>query len=519
MHGARSIFEVAHEALSGELSGVISKAMTRTRLIPVVLAGGSGTRLWPLSREEHPKQLLRLQAGGTLLQETVTRVDGLAAIAQGLEVEAPIVVCNEEHRFLICEQLDEVSKAPQCVLLEPVGRNTAPALTLAALFAHTGDADPLLLVLPSDHVIADASAFHAAIASAAQAADDGGIVTFGVVPNRAEIGYGYIKTGTRDGVGLPPVHDIEAFVEKPDAATAERYLASGQYLWNGGMFLMRASVWLDALSRFAPDIAQACDLAMRSSSVDGSFVRPDADAFGASPSDSIDYAVMERLRTGAEVDDNGPTGAVVSLDAGWSDVGSWLALLELDANSEDGNVVSGDVFTYETTGTLVVSQSRLVATVGIDNAIVVETPDAVLVAHKDRCQDVREVVSWLNQSERPEGRSHRRVYRPWGAYEQLDVGDAYQVKRLTVKPGASLSLQLHHHRAEHWIVVRGTAKVTCGEESFLLSENSSTYIPLGTKHRLENPGTITLEVIEVQSGSYLGEDDIVRFEDIYNRVE
>jgi len=493
-------------------------------ILPVILAGGSGTRLWPLSREEFPKQLLRLTGASSLLQETVMRMDGLAESGR-IGVEPPIVSCNEEHRFLTLEQLESIGREPGRIVLEPCGRNTAPALTLIALMYAAGEGDATLLVMPADHVIADLPAFHRGVMAGAHLASGNCIVTFGIVPDHPDTGYGYIETGAglEGADGAHSACSVAAFVEKPDAPTAARYLESGRYLWNSGMFMMRPGVWLDAIGRFRPDILEACSRAVDAGAVDGRFYRVDSGAFEACPSDSIDYAVMERLPGTSRSEDKpgsdaGARVAVVPLDAGWSDIGSWRALLDVDGGDDDGNVFQGDVFACDTENSLVLAGHRLVAAVGIKDAVIVETADAVLVADKNHAQDVRRVVEWLKRTDRAESKTHRRVFRPWGDYEQLDAGDRYQVKRLTVKPGAALSLQLHHKRAEHWVVVRGRAKVTRNEDTLYLEANESTYISIGTKHRLENPGPDTLEVIEVQSGAYLGEDDIVRFEDIYNRV-
>ena len=470
-------------------------------LIPVILSGGSGTRLWPLSRELYPKQLLPLVGKGTMLQETLARLDGVADIA------APIVVCNENHRFLVAEQLLEMKIKPQAIVLEPVGRNTAPAVTIAALTAqldeNESDRDPVLLVLPADHVIRDAKAFRDAVDLGRQAARRGKLVTFGIVPNKAETGYGYIKRGN----GTPAAYAVEKFVEKPDAATAQQYVASGEYYWNSGMFMFQARRFLDELRSLAPAMYTACVEAMKLVKRDLDFTRLPAKEFAACPSDSIDYAVMEKTRH----------AVVIPLDAGWNDVGSWSALHEAMPGDEKGNVHLGDVLSADSHGCYLHSTSRLVATVGLKDHVVVETKDAVLVAPKDRVQDVKLLVSELKKQGRYETSLHREVFRPWGSYDSVDNGERFQVKRLMVKPGASMSLQLHHHRAEHWIVVSGTARITRGEEVFLLEENQSTYIPVGAKHRIENPGKIPLHIIEVQSGSYLGEDDIVRFEDRYGR--
>jgi mannose-1-phosphate guanylyltransferase/mannose-6-phosphate isomerase len=464
-------------------------------LTPVILSGGSGTRLWPLSRELYPKQLLPLVGDRTMLQETVLRLEGL-------EAAPPIVVCNEAHRFLVAEQLRQLAITPQAILLEPVGRNTAPAIALAALQARP---DALLLVLPADHVIRDVTAFQAAVTAAVPAAKAGKLVTFGVVPTMPETGYGYIRACPDNGEGA--VRAIDRFIEKPDLATATRFLSEGGYFWNSGMFLFRADRCLVELERHAPDIAAAARAAMSAARPDLDFVRVDRAAFDACRSDSIDYAVMERTQD----------AVVVPLDAGWNDVGSWSALHAAQACDKDGNVARGDVIAEDSSGCYFYAESRLVSAVGLKDHVVVETKDAVLVAPKDRVQDVKKLVERLKSSGRQEHLLHREVYRPWGSYDSLDYGQRFQVKRLTIKPGAKLSLQLHHHRAEHWVVVSGTAKITCGEKVFLLEENQSTYIPVGVRHCIENPGRIPLHIIEVQSGSYLGEDDIVRFEDRYGR--
>jgi mannose-1-phosphate guanylyltransferase/mannose-6-phosphate isomerase len=467
-------------------------------LIPVILSGGAGTRLWPLSRELYPKQLLPLVGERTMLQATVGRLAGTGAAE-------PIVVCNEAHRFMVAEQLRQVGVAARAILLEPAGRNTAPAIALAAQVALESlpGADPILLVLPADHVIRDVPAFQGAMRTAVAAAGLGHLVTFGVVPTAPETGYGYIQRGAP----LAGASRIAAFVEKPAKAVAEQYLKAGNYLWNSGMFVFRASRFLEELRKHAPDIASACAASLAAAKRDLDFTRVDAQAFEACRSDSIDYAVMEKT------DD----AVVVPLDAGWSDVGSWSALYEAIDRDGSGNVSQGDVIAEDSSGNYLFSESRLVAAVGLRDHVVVETKDAVLVAPKSRVQDVKKVVERLKKDGRYEHSLHREVYRPWGSYDSIENGERYQVKRLSVNPGASMSLQMHHHRAEHWIVVSGTARITRGEEVFLLEENQSTYIPIGTKHRIENPGKIMLHMIEVQSGSYLGEDDIVRFEDIYGR--
>lgn len=488
---------------------------------PVVLSGGSGTRLWPLSREKYPKQLLSLVGSDSLLQATVRRVDGLA----DCELALPMVVCNEDYRFVIAEQLRLIDR-PGSIVLEPCGRNTAPALTLAALAALRDGTDPVLLVMPSDHLIVDVPAFQSVVREGAVQASQGAVVTFGITPDAPETGYGYIQSGPlRSGEAahsLPSKARIIArFVEKPNLETAQAYLQEGSYLWNSGLFMMRASVWLAAIGVCRPDILHACQTAWSAGSTDGEFLRVDRQAFAGCPSDSIDYAVMERIaaqaRDGAAGGTSLPVGVVLPLSAGWSDVGAWDALWQVLPKDEDGNVAQGDVLLQDCRNTLALSDGRLIACVGVSDLVVVETADAILVAHKDKTQDVKKIVDALKKLGRTESSIHRKVFRPWGWYDGIDVGERFQVKRIVVKPGAALSLQMHHHRAEHWIVVRGTAKVTRGDETVLVSENQSTFIPLGTKHRLENPGRVPLEMIEVQSGSYLGEDDIVRFEDVYGR--
>jgi mannose-1-phosphate guanylyltransferase/mannose-6-phosphate isomerase len=466
-----------------------------TPIVPVILSGGSGTRLWPLSREAYPKQFLPLVGDDTMLQATWKRVASIAGAA-------PIVVANQEHRFMAAEQLRECKALPQALILEPVGRNTAPAIAIAALQALAGGNDALLLVLPSDHVVRNEAAFHAAVKQAAVAAEAGKLVTFGIVPTAPETGYGYIKAATGEGVRA-----VDRFVEKPDQATAEKYVASGEYYWNSGMFLFKASRYLKELETLQPAILAACRAALDKAARDIDFIRLDAEAFAASPNDSIDYAVMEKTAD----------AAVVPLDAEWNDVGSWSALWEVSDKDTDGNACHGDVIALDCKDSYAYG-NRLIAMVGLQDVIVVETDDAVFVGHKDRVQDVKEIVGRIKRDGRSEAAAHRKVYRPWGAYDSIDNGARFQVKRITVKPGATLSLQMHHHRAEHWIVVSGTAEVTRGDEVILLSENQSTYIPLGVTHRLKNPGKLPLELIEVQSGSYLGEDDIVRFEDSYGRA-
>ena len=465
------------------------------KLIPVLLSGGSGTRLWPLSREAYPKQFLPLAGAQTMLQATWARVRDLGAAA-------PLAVANEEHRFMVAEQLREVGCTPAALILEPVGRNTAPAIAVAALQALTDGEDALLLVLPSDHVIRDEDGFRAAVRAALPAAEQDALVTFGIVPAAPEAGYGYIKAAPGEGVRA-----VERFVEKPDRATAERYLAEGGYYWNSGMFLFRAGRFLEELERLQPAMLAACREALAKARRDIDFLRLDKDAFGACPADSIDYAVMEKTAH----------AAVLAVDLGWSDVGSWSALWEVAARDAAGNAHRGDVIALDCRDTYAWGERRLIALIGLDDVVVVDTDDALLVARKDRVQQVKEIVRRIKAEKRSEATWHRKVYRPWGAYDSIDAAERFQVKRITVKPGATLSLQMHHHRAEHWIVVSGTARVTRGDEVFLLGENESTFIPLGTRHRLENPGKLPLELIEVQSGGYLGEDDIVRFEDKYGR--
>ena len=467
--------------------------------LPIIMAGGSGSRLWPLSRQLNPKQFLPLADNDlSMLQATIQRLEGLGA---GL----PQLICNEQHRFLAAEQLRLLGMEQASILLEPVGRNTAPAIALAALQACAQAEDPILLVLAADHLIQDVPAFQASIQTALPLAEAGKLVTFGIVPTHPETGYGYIEKGDNIGVGG---YNVSRFVEKPDLQTAQGYLASGSYFWNSGMFMFRASRYLQELECHRPDILAACRAALAGGSQDMHFTRVDETAFAACPDDSVDYAVMEKTAH----------AVMVPLDAGWSDIGSWSALWTVSDKDAQGNVFKGDVLDQQSRNTYVHADSRLVATVGLDDLVIVETKDAVLVAHKDHVQDVKRVVDQLKNSARTEHINHREVYRPWGVYDSIDNGHRYQVKRITVKPGAKLSVQMHHHRAEHWIVVSGTAKVTNGERTYLVCENESTYIPIGQIHALENPGVIPLELIEVQSGSYLGEDDIVRFEDKYGRT-
>jgi mannose-1-phosphate guanylyltransferase/mannose-6-phosphate isomerase len=487
------------------LQFLVLKNGAKDTMIPVILSGGSGTRLWPVSRKTHPKQFWPLVSEASMLQETCKRLNGHDC------AQDPIVICNTDHRFFVAHQLEELGLDKASIILEPMGKNTAPATAIAALHAMDSitteqSADPILLILPADHVINDIPAFHRILEQGEQLAEQGHLVTFGIVPTGAETGYGYIKGGAELNADSGAMH-IDRFVEKPDTATAEAYITSGDYFWNSGMFMFRASRFLEELQKYAPDMLQASQAAYVKAIRDIDFIRLDAEAFAQSPGDSIDYAVMEHTQD----------GVVIPLDAGWNDVGSWSALWEIGEKDAAGNVITGDVVAMDSSNCYLRSDGRLLATVGIDNLVVVETPDVVMVAPRDQVQHVKELVGQLSGSQRHEIDVHARVHRPWGCYQGIDMDKRYQVKRISVRPGASLSLQMHHHRAEHWIVVKGTAKVTCGDKTFILSENESTYIPLGTKHRLENPGQIPLDIIEVQSGSYLGEDDIVRFEDIYGR--
>jgi mannose-1-phosphate guanylyltransferase/mannose-6-phosphate isomerase len=470
----------------------------------VIMAGGSGTRLWPLSRAGYPKQFLVLSGNRSLFQQAAARLQALAG--DGISVGQPLVVGNEEHRFLVLDQLRELRIDPAALLLEPVGRNTAPALTLAALQAQATGEDPVLVVTPADQTVTDEAAFVAAMQQAVRLAAEGGITILGITPDRPETGYGYIRVA--DSGAAPRV---EQFVEKPDLETAQRYLAEGQYFWNAGMFVLRASTWLAALERWRPDIAGATRAAFDARSTDAQFVRPDKSAFAAVPSESVDYAVMERC-PGSGIDIR-----MVALDAGWNDLGAWEAVWQVLPKDEAGNAQVGDAIVKDSQNTLVHASSRLVSVVGLSDIVIVETADAVLVADRQSSQEVKQIVAHLGREQRGEHALHRKVHRPWGWYDSIDSGARFQVKRIMVKPGASLSLQKHHHRAEHWIVVSGTAEVTNGDKVILLTENQSTYIPLGEVHRLANPGKVPLEIIEVQSGSYLGEDDIVRFEDTYGR--
>ena len=472
----------------------------KTQVWPVVMAGGSGTRLWPLSRSGFPKQFLVLAGNTSLFQQAVSRLKGLAD--NHIEVAAPVVVGNEEHRFLVLDQLREIKAQPSAVMLEPMGRNTAPAVTLAALQALESGHDPVLVVTPADQTVMDGAAFTASLRRAVQAAAEGAITILGITPDAPETGYGYIRT---DG------ERVAQFIEKPDAATASQYLAAGGYYWNAGMFVLRASVWMAALERFRPDIASACRAAFAARANDALFVRPGKAEFAAVPAESVDYAVMEKCPGLLDI-------RMEPLAAGWNDLGAWEAVWQVAQKDARGNAHVGDVIFSDSDNTLVHATSRLVGVVGLTDVVVVETADAVLVASRAKSQDVKNIVAQLGREQRGEHALHRKVHRPWGWYDSIDHGPRDQVKRIMVKPGASLSLQMHHHRAEHWIVVTGTAEVTVGSKVILLSENQSTYIPLGETHRLRNPGKVPLEIIEVQSGSYLGEDDIVRFEDTYGRT-
>lgn len=469
-------------------------------IIPVILSGGSGTRLWPLSRKAYPKQFLTLMGDGSFFQATIERLANLP------DCRPPLIICNEEHRFLVAEQLRQLDIRPSGILLEPTGRNTAPAITCAALWAKAQGENATLLVMPSDHIVQDASAFQKAIAVGAESAEKGQLVTFGIVAQHPETGYGYIRRekGKHSDTTVFPVAE---FVEKPDLDTAKSYIESGEYYWNSGIFMFQAEALIDEVTRHSPTILQHCQQAMEKTTQDLDFIRLDNAAFSTCPSNSIDYAVMEKT----------DKSVVAPLNAGWNDIGAWSALLELGQPDDKGNVMIGDIITENVEDCYLRSEHRLIAGVGLENLIVVETADAVLIADKSQVQDVKKIVAQLKDSKRDEHMHHVRVFRPWGSYETVDDGGRFKVKRIIVKPGESLSLQMHHHRAEHWVVVKGTAKITRGNDEMLLSEDQSVYIPIGTEHRLTNPGLVPLEIIEVQTGSYLGEDDITRFSDIYGR--
>ncbi|WP_292566684.1 mannose-1-phosphate guanylyltransferase/mannose-6-phosphate isomerase [Methylomonas sp.] len=466
-------------------------------MIPVVLSGGSGTRLWPLSRGQYPKQFLPLVSGKTMIQETLLRLGGVFGL------QPPIAVCNEDHRFMMAEQLWEIGCKPAAIILEPVGKNTAPAVAMAALSASSPD--DVLLILPADHVIADIATFHQAIAKAEKLAKQDLLVTFGIVASAPETGYGYIKAGAE---AVADGFKVAAFVEKPDEATAQTYLDSGDYFWNSGMFAFKAGVFLHELEKFNPQMLSVCREALAAAKTDLDFTRLDKDIFSTCPADSIDYAVMEKT----------DKAAVIPMDAGWNDVGSWSALWDVTGKDPSGNAIKGDVLSIDTTNSYIHSSNKLVAVIGVQDLVVVETDDAVMVASKDRVQDVKAIVDQLKALKRDEAQVHRKVYRPWGHYDLVDAGDRHHTKRIVVKPGAKLSVQKHHHRAEHWVVVKGTAWVTKDGQEVLVTENESIYIPVGVVHSLENPGVIPLEMVEIQSGSYLGEDDIVRFQDNYGRI-
>lgn len=469
-------------------------------ILPIILCGGSGTRLWPLSRSQFPKQFISLINNTSMLQDTLARLP--------FKHKAPVFICNEEHRLLVAEQVKQVKCDNATILLEPQGRNTAPAVALAALHALSENKEALILVLAADHVIKEVEKFHQAINKATVSAQQGKLVTFGIVPTHAETGYGYIKKGNQfNEQKIEPVFQVAQFVEKPNEQTAQAYLASGEYLWNSGMYLFKASRYIEELKKFRPDILANCQKSMAKVEKDHDFIRPDRESFLLCADESIDYAVMEKTAD----------AVVVPLDAGWSDVGSYAALWDVCQQDAQQNVLKGDVIAHDTTNSYIHSQNKLVTTLGVNNLVIIDTPGAVLIADKDKVQNVKDIVNELKVLKRPEVSVHREVYRPWGKYDSVDKGERFQVKRITVNPGAKLSVQMHHHRAEHWIVVSGTAKVTLDDKTVLLSENQSTYVPIGVVHALENPGKLPLEMIEVQSGSYLGEDDIVRFEDKYGR--
>ena len=477
-------------------------------IIPVILSGGTGSRLWPMSREMNPKQFLSLYGEQTMLQETISRLDGVTDLAD------PIVVCNENHRFMVAQQMSDIGVKVDKIILEPIGRNTAPAIAAAAEYIQQkeGSENAVMLILAADHIIQNTNEFHRVIEAGYRIAEQGQLITFGIVPQKAETGYGYIKRAAsfaNDKNEADEAYVVERFVEKPDLETAQKYLTSGEYYWNSGMFMFQASTILAELKTLSPKIYQAVKKAVSEGIKDLDFCRLDKESFTNSPSDSIDYAVMEKT----------DKAVVLPLDADWNDIGAWSALWEVNDQDENGNVFHGDILHHDVSNSYIHADERMVAVVGVDNCVVVETADAVLVVNKDRSQDVKNIVNQLKEKRREEILLHQRVYRPWGSYETLEETERFKVKRIIVNPGAKLSLQMHHHRAEHWVVVKGTAKIVCGDKEFMLTEDQSNYIPLGTNHRLENPGVIPLEIIEIQTGAYLGEDDIVRFDDNYGRVE
>lgn len=469
-------------------------------LLPVIMAGGTGSRLWPMSRELYPKQFLRLYGQRSMLQETVLRLDDVDA-------REPVVICNQEHRFLVAEQLRQINKLSHNIILEPVGRNTAPAIALAALSAIENGDDPILLVLAADHIINNKLAFHQAVKSAFKFAMQGRLVTFGIVPTGAETGYGYIHRGQEEVLGENIAYQVSRFVEKPNKETAESYLASGEYYWNSGMFMFRAKKYLEELEKFRPDILESCKAAIRGCKDSDEFIKIDRELFIACPDESVDYAVMEKTTD----------AVVVGLDADWSDVGSWSALWEVSPKDKKGNVLTGDTFMHNANNCYINTDEKLVAAIGVDNLVIINTKDAVLVVDKDQVQDVKKVVEYLKANHRSEYKRHREIYRPWGRCDVVVQTERFNVNRITVKPGAAFSMQMHHHRTEHWVVLSGTGEVTIKDQKFLLTENQSTFIPIGAQHRLENPGKIPLELLEIQSGSYLGDDDIIRIKDQYGR--
>ena len=469
-------------------------------LLPVIMAGGTGSRLWPMSRELYPKQFLRLYGQRSMLQETVLRLDDVDA-------REPVVICNQEHRFLVAEQLRQINKLSHNIILEPVGRNTAPAIALAALSAIENGDDPILLVLAADHIINNKLAFHQAIKSAFKFALQGRLVTFGIVPTGPETGYGYIHRGQEETLDEQIAYQVSRFVEKPNKETAESYIASGEYYWNSGMFMFRAKKYLEELEKFRPDILDACKAAIQGCKESDEFINVDRDLFIACPDESVDYAVMEKTTD----------AVVVGLDADWSDVGSWSALWEVSPKDDKGNVLTGDTFLHNANNCYINTDEKLIAAIGVDDLVIINTKDAVLVVNKDQVQDVKKVVEYLKANHRSEYKRHREIYRPWGRCDVVVQTERFNVNRITVKPGAAFSMQMHHHRTEHWVILSGTGEVTIKDQKFLLTENQSTFIPIGAQHRLENPGKIPLELLEIQSGSYLGDDDIIRIKDQYGR--